>query len=128
MTRSSTLWHLHRSLAAWIIVATLRMASRYLVHFAECKKTIVSANLSAVIKLFCHPVYQSASRTRNLGPGIASSDIATGLAVVGDLIGEGSAQEQSVVGETPNVAARLQAMAEDAVVVSVNQRRVGVRT
>ena len=34
------------------------------------------------------------------------------LVVVGDLIGEGSAQEQSVVGETPNLAARLQALAE----------------
>jgi class 3 adenylate cyclase len=38
--------------------------------------------------------------------------IATGLVVAGDLIGEGSAQEQSVVGETPNLAARLQALAE----------------
>ncbi len=37
--------------------------------------------------------------------------IATGLVVVGDLIGEGSAQEQSVVGETPNLAARLQGLA-----------------
>jgi class 3 adenylate cyclase len=37
--------------------------------------------------------------------------IATGLVVVGDLIGEGSAREQSVVGETPNRAARLQALA-----------------
>src|SRR6516225_6267636 len=37
--------------------------------------------------------------------------IATGLVVVGDLIGEGSAQEQSVVGETPNLAARLQSVA-----------------
>ena len=35
--------------------------------------------------------------------------IATGLAVVGDLIGEGAAQERGVVGETPNLAARLQA-------------------
>jgi class 3 adenylate cyclase len=33
--------------------------------------------------------------------------IATGLIVVGDLIGEGAAQEQGVVGETPKVAARL---------------------
>ena len=32
--------------------------------------------------------------------------IATGLVVVGDLIGEDSAQEQLVVGETPNLAAR----------------------
>src|SRR6202041_2025998 len=37
--------------------------------------------------------------------------IATGLVVVGDLIGEGSAQEQAVVGETPNLAARLQTLA-----------------
>jgi class 3 adenylate cyclase len=51
--------------------------------------------------------------------------IATGLVVVGDLIGEGSAQEQSVVGETPNLAARLQALAEpDAVVIAANTRRL----
>jgi len=51
--------------------------------------------------------------------------IATGLVVVGDLIGEGSAQEQSVVGETPNFAARLQAMAEpDAVVIAAATRRL----
>jgi GH18 family chitinase/class 3 adenylate cyclase len=37
--------------------------------------------------------------------------IATGLVVVGDLIGEGSAQEQSVVGETPNLAARAEMLA-----------------
>jgi len=51
--------------------------------------------------------------------------IATGLVVVGDLIGEGSAQEQSVVGETPNVAARLQALAApDAVVIAAGTRRL----
>jgi AAA ATPase domain/Adenylate and Guanylate cyclase catalytic domain len=33
----------------------------------------------------------------------------TGLVVVGDLIGSGAAQEQAVVGEAPNLAARLQA-------------------
>src|SRR5438105_4287877 len=38
--------------------------------------------------------------------------IATGLVVVGDLIGEGSAQEQAIVGETPNLTARLQTLAE----------------
>src|SRR5215472_4043810 len=43
--------------------------------------------------------------------------IATGLVVVVDLIGEGSAQEQSVVGETPNLAARLQALAAPGAVV-----------
>src|SRR5438874_4449301 len=51
--------------------------------------------------------------------------IATGLVVVGDLIGEGSAQEQSVVGETPNLAARLQALAEpNAVVIAAGTRRL----
>ena len=51
--------------------------------------------------------------------------IATGLVVVGDLIGEGSAQEQSVVGETPNLAARLQALAEPgAVVIAASKRRL----
>ena len=51
--------------------------------------------------------------------------IATGLVVVGDLIGEGSAQEQAVVGETPNLAARLQGLAEpDAVVIAAGTRRL----
>jgi hypothetical protein len=43
--------------------------------------------------------------------------IATGLVVVGDLIGEVAAQEQTVVGETPNLAARLQALAARGVVL-----------
>src|SRR6266550_2489503 len=38
--------------------------------------------------------------------------IATGLVVVGDLIGQGSAQEHPVVGDTPNLAARLQGIAQ----------------
>src|SRR5271154_4208345 len=38
--------------------------------------------------------------------------IATGLVVVGDLIGSGQAQERAIVGETPNLAARLQGVAE----------------
>jgi class 3 adenylate cyclase/predicted ATPase len=51
--------------------------------------------------------------------------IATGLVVVGDLIGEGSAQEQLVVGETPNLAARLQGLAApDAVVIAATTRRL----
>ena len=38
--------------------------------------------------------------------------IATGIVIVGDRVGEGPAQEQAVVGETPNLAARLQALAD----------------
>jgi class 3 adenylate cyclase/predicted ATPase len=53
--------------------------------------------------------------------------IATGLVVVGDLIGEGSAQEQSVVGETPNLAARLQALATPAslVIAAGTRQQIG---
>jgi class 3 adenylate cyclase/predicted ATPase len=43
--------------------------------------------------------------------------IATGLVVAGELIGTGEARERAVVGETPNVAARLQALAEASSVV-----------
>jgi class 3 adenylate cyclase/predicted ATPase len=49
--------------------------------------------------------------------------VATGLVVVGDLIGEGDAQERGVVGETPNLAARLQALAEPGQVVISNSTR-----
>jgi class 3 adenylate cyclase/predicted ATPase len=53
--------------------------------------------------------------------------IATGLAVVGDLIGEGAAQERGVVGETPNLAARLQALAapDTLVIGEATRRQVG---
>jgi class 3 adenylate cyclase/pimeloyl-ACP methyl ester carboxylesterase len=51
--------------------------------------------------------------------------IATGLVVVGDLIGEGAAQEEGIVGATPNLAARLQQFAEPgAVVISESTRRL----
>jgi class 3 adenylate cyclase/predicted ATPase len=51
--------------------------------------------------------------------------IATGLVVVGDVIGEGPAQEQSVVGATPNLAARLQALAEPGtVIIGAGTRRL----
>jgi class 3 adenylate cyclase len=51
--------------------------------------------------------------------------IATGLVVVGDLIGSGASQEQAIVGETPNLAARLQAIAEpNAVVIAENTRKL----
>jgi len=51
--------------------------------------------------------------------------IATGVVVVGDLIGTGEAQERGIVGETPNLAARLQAVAEpDQVVIADSTRRL----
>lgn len=51
--------------------------------------------------------------------------IATGLVVVGDLVGEGGAARDEVVGETPNLAARLQAQAEPGtVVIAATTRRL----
>jgi predicted ATPase/class 3 adenylate cyclase len=51
--------------------------------------------------------------------------IATGLVVIGDLVGSGEAQERGIVGETPNLAARLQAIAEpDQVVIGETTRRL----
>jgi class 3 adenylate cyclase len=51
--------------------------------------------------------------------------IATGLVVVGDLLGEGMAQEHQAVGETPNLAARLQGLAEpNEVVIDGNTRHL----
>jgi predicted ATPase/class 3 adenylate cyclase len=50
--------------------------------------------------------------------------IATGLAVVGDLVGSGASREQAVVGETPNLAARLQAIAEPNTVVIADSTHV----
>jgi class 3 adenylate cyclase len=49
--------------------------------------------------------------------------IDTGLVVVGDLIGSGEAQERGIVGETPNLAARLQTLADPGTVVIGPQTR-----
>jgi class 3 adenylate cyclase len=51
--------------------------------------------------------------------------IATGLVVVGELIGSGETQERGIVGETPNLAARLQGLAEpNSVVIAESTRKL----
>lgn len=51
--------------------------------------------------------------------------VATGLVVVGDLIGDGASQENAVVGQTPNLAARLQSLASPGgVVISALTRQL----
>ena len=78
----------------------------------------------------CRPGSPLSRRRRNSSPQPASPlhvrvGIATGLVVVGDLIGSGEAQERGVVGETPNLAARLQGIAEpDMVVIAESTRRL----
>jgi class 3 adenylate cyclase len=84
-------------------------------HDAERAVRAALALVEAVPKL---EIAASASLQVRVG-------IATGLVVVGDLIGAGAAQEQAVVGETPNLAARLQALAEPgAVVIASSTRRL----
>jgi AAA ATPase domain/Adenylate and Guanylate cyclase catalytic domain len=55
---------------------------------------------------------QAVSSLKSSTPLQTRVGIATGLVVVGDLIGSGEAQERAIVGETPNLAARLQGLAE----------------
>jgi class 3 adenylate cyclase len=59
----------------------------------------------------------------NASPLQTRVGIATGLVVVGDLIGSGEARERGIVGETPNIAARLQALAEPNTVVIAESTR-----
>jgi class 3 adenylate cyclase len=54
---------------------------------------------------------------KTLAPLQTRVGVATGLVVVGDLIGFGASQEQAIVGETPNLAARLQGIAEPNTIV-----------
>ena len=64
-------------------------------------------------------------RLRSHAPLQTRVGIATGLVVVGDLIGSGEAQERGIVGETPNLAARLQGIAEpNTVVIAEGTRRL----
>src|SRR5256886_9790457 len=63
--------------------------------------------------------------TRAAEPLAVRIGIATGLVVIGDLSREGALREHAVVGETPNVAARLQALAEPGtIVVAASTRRL----
>src|SRR5918993_5924930 len=75
------------------------------------------ALVEAIAELDAHPEVRLQARV----------GIATGMAVVGDLIGEGASREEAVIGEVPNLAARLQALAEPGCVVigQATRRLVG---
>jgi hypothetical protein len=66
---------------------------------------------------------QGVSALKSSAPLQTRVGIATGLVVVGDLIGSGEAQERGIVGETPNLAARLQSVAEPNTVVIAESTR-----
>jgi class 3 adenylate cyclase len=82
-------------------------------HDAECAVRAGLALIEAVPKL---TIPAAAALQVRVG-------IATGLVVVGDLIGSGEAQERGIVGETPNLAARLQGIAEPNMVVIAESTR-----
>ena len=95
-----------------------------------------------VLAYFGYPRAQEDSAERALRAGLALVDrigrldlafgkleirigVATGLVVVGDLVGTGDSHERGVVGETPNLAARLQALAEpNTVLIAESTRRL----
>jgi predicted ATPase/class 3 adenylate cyclase len=80
----------------------------------------VRAGLDIVAVMATLPALGGASGAEPLAARVG---IATGVVVVGDLIGEGAAQEEAVVGETPNLAARLQGLASpNSVVIATGTR------
>ena len=72
-------------------------------------------------------VIEAVGRLANPVPLKVRLGIATGLAVVGDLIGGAAARERGGVGETPNLAARLQALAtpNTLVIAEATRRQIG---
>jgi hypothetical protein len=94
-----------------------------------------------VLAYFGYPLAHEDDAERAVRAGLALADVvpaidthptlavrigvATGPVVVGDIIGEGASQESAVVGETPNLAARLQGVAKpNNVVLSESTRRL----
>src|SRR5215471_10850613 len=68
---------------------------------------------------------ESVGKLRGESPLEVRIGVATGVVVVGDLVGSGEAQERGVVGETPNLAARLQGIAAaNTVVIAEGTRRL----
>ena len=68
---------------------------------------------------------QEVAALKSIAPLQTRVGIATGLVVVGDLIGTGEAQERGIVGETPNLAARLQGVAKpNTVVIAEGTRKL----
>src|SRR5215469_9892911 len=68
---------------------------------------------------------EAVSKLRDQEPLQVRISVATGLVVVGDIVGSGEAQERGVVGETPNLAARLQGIAApNTVVIAEGTRRL----
>jgi class 3 adenylate cyclase len=96
------------------------MGDGVLVYFGYAHEDDAERAVRAALELI-----EAVSALKAASPLKTRVGIATGLVVVGDLIGTGSAQEQAVVGETPNLAARLQGIAQpNTVVIAESTRRL----
>src|SRR5579863_2250967 len=96
-------------------------------HEADAENAVRAglALVDAIAELFSPPVPPPQAGEDMVGAHQVRIGIATGLVVVGELVGAGEAQERNVVGETPNLAARLQSAAPpNAVVVAATTRRL----
>jgi len=120
----------YQSCVATIIARFNGFVARYvgdgvLIYFGwpEARETdaerAVRAALAVIAAIGQSPTFSGRLRVR-IG-------IATGLVVIGEPIGTGDARQQTAIGETPNLAARLQTLAEpDTVVISEStQRQIG---
>jgi class 3 adenylate cyclase/predicted ATPase len=97
-----------------------------LAHEDEAERAVrAGLEMVAAVQVLDAPGLASGGGREQRRPLAVRVGIATGLVMVGELIGTGAAQEQTVVGETPNLAARLQALAAPgSVVISQATRRL----
>ena len=93
--------------------------------FEDAAERAVRAGLAVVDAIHAIDVRPDGAARMNLKVRVG---IATGPVVVGDLIGQGASQERSVVGETPNLAARLQSLAGPGAVAVAPETRALVGT
>ena len=105
------------------------MGDGALVYFGYPKAHEDDAERAARAALALIDAVQALRKERGVALQLRAG-IATGLVVVGELMGEGEARERGVVGETPNLAARLQALAEpgSVVIAEATRRLLGGRS
>jgi class 3 adenylate cyclase len=118
----------HRAVAATVVrfagFVAKYMGDGVLVYFGYPKAHEDDAERAVRAAL---AVIEEVARLDAAEPLAVRLGIASGVVVVGDLIGEGAAQERGIVGETPNLSSRLQALAEPntVVVADATRRQLG---